>query len=632
MATVTSTAALPPQLQVLQLAQPAPATANDAFVESLTRALLGAAAVQQIGGGDGMRTVASCALAAAATAIANEAMRRIVALPGFVLSHTVSMFLVRPAAANSTRHALLDGVSTSSAARTLAWDAKPSGLLRIVRYVLRLLRLLRLRLQNPLLLPLVHVMHRCIDVLAWAERRMNAVGHKSSALHLSVPEKCTDDSYGAKPNIVFADLVWYATTHHPSGATVDGLEVVQEEASRSTELRPGMLSDDVLREYDHGGHRIMLLLTTDEKTSPYGLKTKSRAVKLSAAMQDLSAATHAPIQSFIAHVKAQRAAAQLDIMWKSTMHTWADGAWKERHMHIQKRFDHVAMRATDKAALRADLDAFLAGEAVYTRMGLCWNRGYLLHGPPGCGKSSCISAIACTYHMPIYSVNLREVATDVQLRAMFASMPSGVLAVLEDVDCMTDSVLSRATPGACAPPHNAGANANAGVSLSGLLNVLDGIGASSGRVLVMTTNHKDALDPALVRPGRCDVHLEVGYCAFEQVAFLTRLYLGDAVAAALDGAALEARLANAKVTPAEVTCILLPLATTKLDDTVVIDAEALSAGLTRQIIELCGRRGTETQEIVPFDGSDSGSCSGISSCSGSGRSLNSVSTPATPSG
>ena len=48
-----------------------------------------------------------------------------------------------------------------------------------------------------------------------------------------------------------------------------------------------------------------------------------------------------------------------------------------------------------------------------------------------------------------------------------------------------------------------------GISFSGLLNALDGAAASEGCVVLMTTNHKERLDEALIRPGRCDVHVKI---------------------------------------------------------------------------------------------------------------------------
>jgi chaperone BCS1 len=65
------------------------------------------------------------------------------------------------------------------------------------------------------------------------------------------------------------------------------------------------------------------------------------------------------------------------------------------------------------------------------------------------------------------------------------------------------------------------------VTLSGLLNFIDGLWSSSGdeRILVFTTNHKDQLDPALLRPGRMDVHLHMSYCTFNGFKTLALNYL-----------------------------------------------------------------------------------------------------------
>jgi chaperone BCS1 len=56
------------------------------------------------------------------------------------------------------------------------------------------------------------------------------------------------------------------------------------------------------------------------------------------------------------------------------------------------------------------------------------------------------------------------------------------------------------------------------VTLSGLLNALDGVAAQHGRIVVMTSNHPERLDPALVRPGRIDVKVELGHADDTQIA------------------------------------------------------------------------------------------------------------------
>ena len=56
-----------------------------------------------------------------------------------------------------------------------------------------------------------------------------------------------------------------------------------------------------------------------------------------------------------------------------------------------------------------------------------------------------------------------------------------------------------------------------GVTFSGLLNAVDGVASQEGRLLFLTTNHIERLDPALIRPGRCDVHVKFDYATHDQI-------------------------------------------------------------------------------------------------------------------
>lgn len=55
------------------------------------------------------------------------------------------------------------------------------------------------------------------------------------------------------------------------------------------------------------------------------------------------------------------------------------------------------------------------------------------------------------------------------------------------------------------------------MSFSGLLNALDGVAAQEGRIIFLTTNHRELLDSALIRPGRIDVEFELGLASREQI-------------------------------------------------------------------------------------------------------------------
>lgn len=236
---------------------------------------------------------------------------------------------------------------------------------------------------------------------------------------------------------------------------------------------------------------------------------------------------------------------------------------------------NVAGKEIDQAeALLEDAREFLESERWYTERGIPYRRGYLLHGIPGGGKSSLVSAVASELKLPIYILQLsNELLTDDALARLFQTMtlnPSIVL--LEDIDAASDLVGARdgnlmenqlfnkdlkndmvnPTEGIIEknendkPPKHAAVeegerdqNMNSAdrtnimmlkfmqqqqevtkkkmederkqsrkLTLSGLLNALDGPSATTGRLLFMTTNHRNKLDPALIRSGRIDYEIE----------------------------------------------------------------------------------------------------------------------------
>lgn len=146
--------------------------------------------------------------------------------------------------------------------------------------------------------------------------------------------------------------------------------------------------------------------------------------------------------------------------------------------------------------LAEDMQWFYNSQDWYQQRGVPWRRGYLLHGPPGTGKSSLIRALATDLQLDIATMDLgRTGMTDDDLREAMMDAPQKALLVIEDVD----SVFVQRD-----------GKRQSGISFSGLLNAIDGVAAQEGRALIMTTNHIDQLDPALIRPGRADVHVELG--------------------------------------------------------------------------------------------------------------------------
>ncbi len=168
---------------------------------------------------------------------------------------------------------------------------------------------------------------------------------------------------------------------------------------------------------------------------------------------------------------------------------------------------------TDEVAgIFDDAIKFLSERKWYAQLGIPYRRGYLLHGPPGNGKSSVAHAMASEMKVGINVVNLSSFGSDQSLIDCLGSVPPGNILLLEDIDA--------AWTGREATKTNS-------LSFSGLLNALDGVVAKDGQIVVMTTNHMDKLDPALVRPGRADVQLRIGNATKEQAIAMFQRFFPD---------------------------------------------------------------------------------------------------------
>lgn len=176
--------------------------------------------------------------------------------------------------------------------------------------------------------------------------------------------------------------------------------------------------------------------------------------------------------------------------------------------------------------LLADVKQFLADEDWYHSIGVPWHRGYLLAGPAGTGKSTSCFVLASELNSPVYCLNLsQDGMTDATMIRLIADMPANGILLLEEIDTV---FVGRS--------KNKEAGNESKLSFGGLLNALDGVAAQDGRLVFMTTNHPEKLDPALVRPGRVDKQLYIGPATYEQALRLFTKFYGDPAAAALQWA------------------------------------------------------------------------------------------------
>ncbi|XP_050223767.1 AAA-ATPase ASD, mitochondrial-like [Mercurialis annua] len=231
-------------------------------------------------------------------------------------------------------------------------------------------------------------------------------------------------------------------------------------------------------------------------------------------------------------------------------------------------FDTMALEPEKKQEIIEDLVTFSNSKDFYARIGKAWKRGYLLYGPPGTGKSTMIAAMANFLNYDVYDLELTAVKDNTELRKLLIETTSKSIIVIEDIDCSLDLTGQRKkkNPEKCLDDEKEKEihrkelkeEASSRVTLSGLLNFIDGLWSACGgeRLIVFTTNYVEKLDPALIRRGRMDKHIELSYCSFEAFKILARNYLKLEKHKMFD--TIQGLIKETEITPADVAENLMP--------------------------------------------------------------------------
>ena len=216
---------------------------------------------------------------------------------------------------------------------------------------------------------------------------------------------------------------------------------------------------------------------------------------------------------------------------QSYLYVYDDG-WDYVEGYSPRGLASVVLQPGEKEHLLEDVAQFRRSKGRYEQLGVPYHRGYLFYGPPGTGKTSLVSALGAHFGLSIYVTNLGEF-NDRSLMSAVNQVPANSVLLFEDIDCMRGSQsregldLGGGKNGSTTTSTKENAATNV-TTLSGLLNVLDGFNAPNGVLFVMTTNHVEKLDPALLRPGRIDYKLFLGKASDRQKVELYRRFFPDA--------------------------------------------------------------------------------------------------------
>lgn len=200
---------------------------------------------------------------------------------------------------------------------------------------------------------------------------------------------------------------------------------------------------------------------------------------------------------------------------KLQVYVWDDNYWDQSHKWAKRSMDSMSLNTEGKALLD-DVKNFISSktESLYERLGVPYKRNFLLHGPPGTGKTSMIRSIASEIGYNVSTIHFDPSLTDIKFMRAVQTIPENSILLLEDIDHIFQERKKN-------DEHK-----NA-ITFSGLLQVLDGFGSQYKLITMITTNFIEVLDKALIRRGRIDKMVEFKYANRDQIHHMYQRFLPD---------------------------------------------------------------------------------------------------------
>ena len=183
----------------------------------------------------------------------------------------------------------------------------------------------------------------------------------------------------------------------------------------------------------------------------------------------------------------------------------------------KRNIESVILPLEQKRNLITDIREFISDNTAkwYSTHGIPYKKVILLHGDPGCGKTSFIGALASYFNMNIAFLqsNFKDM-TDNFLTDLSHRVPSNTIMVMEDIDALFNN-------------HRENGEGASNLTFSGVINLLDGLSCPFGQIIIMTTNHYERLDHAMVRDSRIDKIMEIKKPGRKELAIIFKSFYSE---------------------------------------------------------------------------------------------------------
>lgn len=214
-----------------------------------------------------------------------------------------------------------------------------------------------------------------------------------------------------------------------------------------------------------------------------------------------------------------------------TSRSW--GGWQATAPLVSRSLDTVILPSQQKRRIVKDLEWFFENKPFFTSKGLSCARGYLFYGPPGTGKTTLVRSLASHFQKNLFVISLSDMEGDSSIIQLMLQVEKGSFVVIDDIDLQgvatTRDDSQEETNG-----NSRRGDRVRGVTLGGLLQILDGVHAGADHVIFLVTNRPEALDSALMRPGRIDVCEKIDLLTREDAQEMALAYFDTSYLSCLD--------------------------------------------------------------------------------------------------